>query len=72
MARRRESLEYAANCIRVNDAVLAARGFPKTAELLSGLAHNVVELEMSEYRKVDGGRAACQFDGEVGGQGCHP
>jgi dimethylargininase len=47
--------EYAANCIRVNDAVLVARGFPKTAALLRGLGHYVVEVDMSEYRKMDGG-----------------
>ena len=47
--------EYAANCIRVNDAVLVARGFPKTAALLGGLGHDVAELDMSEYRKMDGG-----------------
>jgi dimethylargininase len=47
--------EYAANCILVNDAVLVARGFPKTAALIRGLGHEVIELEMSEYRKMDGG-----------------
>jgi dimethylargininase len=47
--------EYAANCIEVNDAVLVARGFPKTAALLRGLGHEIVELDMSEYRKMDGG-----------------
>jgi len=47
--------EYAANCIRVNDAMLVARGFPTTAALLSGLGYDVVALEMSEYRKMDGG-----------------
>jgi dimethylargininase len=47
--------EYAANCIRVNDAVLLARGFPKTAALLRGLGHDVIEIDMSEYRKMDGG-----------------
>jgi dimethylargininase len=47
--------EYAANCIEVNDAVLIARGFPKTAALLRGLGHEIVELDMSEYRKMDGG-----------------
>ena len=47
--------EYAANCIRVNDAVLVAHGFPETAALLRGLGHDVAELEMSEYRKMDGG-----------------
>jgi dimethylargininase len=47
--------EYAANCIRVNDAVLVAAGFPETAALLRDSGHEVVELEMSEYRKMDGG-----------------
>jgi dimethylargininase len=47
--------EYAANCIRVNDVVLVARGFPKTAALLRAMGHEVVELDMSEYRKMDGG-----------------
>jgi dimethylargininase len=47
--------EYAANCIRVNDAVLVAGGFPETAALLRGLGQDVVEIEMSEYRKMDGG-----------------
>jgi dimethylargininase len=47
--------EYAANCIRVNDAVLVARGFPKTAALLRGLGYDVATIDMSEYRKMDGG-----------------
>jgi dimethylargininase len=47
--------EYAANCIRVNGAVLVAHGFPETAALVRGLGHDVLEIEMSEYRKMDGG-----------------
>jgi dimethylargininase len=47
--------EYAANCIRVNDAVLVAQGFPETAALVGGLGHDVAAIEMSEYRKMDGG-----------------
>jgi dimethylargininase len=47
--------EYAANCIGVNDRVLVAQGFPRTAELLRGLGHEVVAIDMSEYRKMDGG-----------------
>jgi dimethylargininase len=46
---------YAANCIRVNGTLLVARGFPETASLLGGLGSEVVALEMSEYRKMDGG-----------------
>jgi dimethylargininase len=47
--------EYAANCILVNDRVLIAEGFPRTASLLRGLGHRVATAEMSEYRKMDGG-----------------
>jgi dimethylargininase len=50
-----EGEDYAANCIRVNDAVLIAQGFPRTAALLDRLGHEVAELDMSEYRKMDGG-----------------
>jgi dimethylargininase len=47
--------EYAANCVRVNDAVLIAQGYPRTAALLDELGYEVTALEMSEYRKMDGG-----------------
>ena len=50
-----EGEDYAANCIRVNDAVLIARGFPRTPVLLGSLGYRVIELDMSEYRKMDGG-----------------
>jgi amino acid transporter len=46
---------YAANGIRVNDALLIARGFPATSALLGELGYDVVPLAMSEYRKMDGG-----------------
>jgi dimethylargininase len=47
--------EYAANCIGVNDRVLVAQGFPRTAALLCELGHDVMMIDMSEYRKMDGG-----------------
>jgi dimethylargininase len=47
--------EYAANCVRVNDAVLIAQGYPGTAALLGRLGYEVTALGMSEYRKMDGG-----------------
>ncbi len=50
-----EGEDYAANTIRVNEAVLIARGFPATRAALSALGYDLVELEMSEYRKMDGG-----------------
>jgi dimethylargininase len=47
--------EYAANCIRVNDRVLIAAGFPRLATKLRELGYALVELDMSEFRKMDGG-----------------
>jgi dimethylargininase len=50
-----EGEEYAANCIGVNGAMLVAQGFPRTAELLRALGQEVVAIDVSEYRKMDGG-----------------
>jgi dimethylargininase len=47
--------DYAANCIRINDALLVAQGFPVTNALLGELGYDLVPLAMSEYRKMDGG-----------------
>jgi dimethylargininase len=46
---------YGANCVRVNERVLVAAGYPRlTAELVArGFAP--LELDMSEFRKMDGG-----------------
>lgn len=47
--------EYAANCIRVNDHVLFAKGFPKLKAKLEDLGHTLIELDVSEFEKMDGG-----------------
>jgi dimethylargininase len=47
--------EYCANCVRVNDHVLIAGGCEKTKEKIVERGYEVIELEMSEFRKVDGG-----------------
>lgn len=46
---------YAANCVRVNDAVLVAAGFPLVADTLTRIGYEVITLDMSEYQKMDGG-----------------
>ena len=46
---------YAANCVDVNGTVLLARGFPKLAASLRALGYPLLELDMSEFRKMDGG-----------------
>jgi dimethylargininase len=47
--------EYCANCVRVNDHVLVAGGCGRTREKIAERGYEVIELEMSEFRKVDGG-----------------
>jgi dimethylargininase len=47
--------EYAANCIRVNDFVLVAAGYPRFEKTLQQLGYKTIALEMSEFQKLDGG-----------------
>jgi dimethylargininase len=46
---------YAANCVRVNDRVLVAAGFPRLTEELGARGFKTLVLEMSEFQKMDGG-----------------
>lgn len=46
---------YAANFIRVNNIVLAAEGYPKLSAAIEELGYQVKLLDMSEFRKMDGG-----------------
>jgi dimethylargininase len=46
---------YAANCIRINDYVMIAAGYPGLLAALSSRGYRVVTLAMSEFRKMDGG-----------------
>ena len=50
--------EYCANCIRVNGHVLVAGGCASTREKIVERGYEVIELEMSEFRKLDG-RLSC-------------
>lgn len=50
-----ESESYAANCIWVNDNVIMPAGYPATKELLSTTGYKVIEVDVSEFRKLDGG-----------------
>lgn len=47
--------EYAANCIRVNDYVIIPSGYPKTKQKINEAGYQTLELDMSEFRKLDGG-----------------
>ncbi len=46
---------YSANCLLVNDFLLIPKGFPNSKTRLVDLGYNIIELEMSEFRKMDGG-----------------
>jgi len=47
--------EYAANCVRVNDQVLIAAGYPSFERTLRELGYETIALEMTEFQKMDGG-----------------
>ena len=51
----REPEGYAANCIWVNDVVLVPLGFPKTKAAVERAGYNVLTVDVSEFRKLDGG-----------------
>ncbi|HVW69051.1 MAG TPA: arginine deiminase family protein [Steroidobacteraceae bacterium] len=46
---------YAANCVRINERVLVPEGYPVTAAKLRRLGYDLLPLEVSEFRKMDGG-----------------
>lgn len=47
--------EYAANAVRVNDAILVADGYPGTYAMLRAAGYAMEPLGMSEFAKMDGG-----------------
>lgn len=50
-----EGDEYSANVLWVNDRILVPAGFPQTRRLLEPLGRPIVEIDVSEIRKMDGG-----------------
>ena len=46
---------YAANAVQVNDRVLVAAGHPKLVATLRAHGYAPLELDMSEFAKLDGG-----------------
>lgn len=47
--------EYAANCVRINDYVLVAAGYPIFAGTLREFGYQTIALDMTEFQKMDGG-----------------
>lgn len=50
-----DSESYAANCIRVNNMVLVAMGYPKTNAAIKAIGYKTLEVDVSEFKKLDGG-----------------
>jgi dimethylargininase len=46
---------YAANCVWINNNVLLAKGFPKAQKLIKENGYNIIEVDVSEFQKLDGG-----------------
>ena len=55
LIRVRADESYACNCVLVNDRVLVPSGFPKMQGELVQRGYRPLPLEMSEFRKMDGG-----------------
>jgi len=47
--------EYAGNTLLINGTLILPSGFPKTKEKLKVLGLGIIELDVSEARKMDGG-----------------
>ena len=50
-----EDESYAANCIWVNDKVLIPKGYPRARQTIEGAGYSTIEVDVSEFRKLDGG-----------------
>ena len=46
---------YAANCLAINGRLLIASGYPGLRSELAKLNYETIELDMSEFQKMDGG-----------------
>ena len=46
---------YAANSLWINDKVLVPQGFPKTKGKIEKAGYKTLEIDVSEFRKLDGG-----------------
>jgi len=46
---------YAANCIWVNGTVMIPKGFPKTYDTIQRAGYTIIDVNVSEFQKLDGG-----------------
>lgn len=50
-----EEESYAANCVWINDKVLMPKGYPDTRQRIIDVGCQVIEVDTSEFCKLDGG-----------------
>jgi len=50
-----ENEAYSANCIWMNDKVIVPKGYPHTKSMIEKAGYEVIEVDTSEYKKIDGG-----------------
>jgi dimethylargininase len=50
-----EDESYAANSVWINGKVLVPAGFPTTSGLIASAGYEIVEVDVSEFQKLDGG-----------------
>jgi dimethylargininase len=50
-----EEESYAANCVWINDKVLIPEGYPITKQKIIDAGYDIIEVDVSEFRKLDGG-----------------
>ena len=50
-----EEESYAANCVWINGQVLIQKGYPKTKQKIIDAGYTVIEVDVSEFQKLDGG-----------------
>ncbi|MCX6169518.1 MAG: arginine deiminase family protein [Ignavibacteriales bacterium] len=46
---------YAANCVWINGTVLVPMGYPKSRLAIESAGYSTIEIDVSEFRKLDGG-----------------
>lgn len=47
--------EYTANCVWINNRILVPDGYPRTRTKIKEAGYDIIVLDMSEFRKLDGG-----------------
>ena len=50
-----EEESYAANCIWINGTVILAEGYPNVRKAIAARGYDTIAVDVSEFRKLDGG-----------------